>query len=442
MASSRTGTSRALALVLLWPGFWLACSSASSDSAGNAGFAGRTGATGGSGGSAGSASGGAAFHAAGASPANAGAGQGFSGSAGAASSWGGAAGAPQGFGGAAGSAGGLGGAAGAGHAGSGQAGAGAAGAPSKPLDVTFYVVADTHADPPPSSDLQPMARAINAVAKTGTWPAKIDGQDTHFKSGSIGKPRGVVFVGDLTGWGTANTEITTFRHYFEAGNSGDSIGFPSYLGLGNHDIDSADRQEPTASQFRALEWGQLDARHKGPNAPVPVTNYDAASHDYSFDFDRVHLIQLNRFGGDVQYGNPSGWAFLSADLKKYAADGRPVILFQHYGMDPFGTQERWWTEANRTTYRNALKGYHVAGVIVGHTHAAFNYDWQNLRVYQVNNAKAEIGTGNDDGNGSFSIVHISGEQMDVVTCRWLDADGKYELIQPYASVQLDTGAVP
>ena len=33
-------------------------------------------------------------------------------------------------------------------------------------------------------------------------PAKIDGQDTHFKAGSIGKPRGVVFDGDLTGWGT------------------------------------------------------------------------------------------------------------------------------------------------------------------------------------------------------------------------------------------------
>ena len=111
---------------------------------------------------------------------------------------------------------------------------------------------------------------------------------------AIGKPRGVVFTGDLTGWGTAPTELVTFRHYFEAGNSADSIGFPAYLGLGNHDIDSADRPEDLASQYRGLEWGYLDSRHQGPNAPVPVTNYHAASHGYSFDLGRVHLARRYR----------------------------------------------------------------------------------------------------------------------------------------------------
>ena len=287
-----------------------------------------------------------------------------------------------------------------------------------------------------------MARAVNAVAQNGTWPAQIAGQDTHFKGGAIGKPRGVVFVGDLTGWGTAPTELVTFRHYFEAGNSADSIAFPGYLGLGNHDLDSADRPEPLASQYRALEWGYVDTRHKGPNAPVPVTSYDAASHDYSFDFAGVHLFQGHRFTSDVQYGLPSGSAFLAADLKKYASDGRPVILFQHYGMDAFGTQERWGTDADRNTYRAALKGYHVSAVILGHSHAAFNYDWQGLRVFQVNNAKAEINTGNNDGNGSFAIVRVTGKQLDIVTCRWLDDTGKYELIGPYLSGPSDPGAAP
>ena len=308
------------------------------------------------------------------------------------------------------------------------------------MDITFYVVSDTHADPPPSSDLQPTARAVNAVANTGSWPAKIDGQDTHFKGGAIGKPRGVVFTGDLTGWGTAPTELLTFRHYFEAGNSGDSIGFPSYLGLGNHDVDSADRPEDLASQYRGLEWGYVDSRHKGPNAPVPVTNFHAASHGYSFDLGRVHLIQMNRFAGDVQYGLGSALGFLADDLKKYASDGRPVVLFQHYGMDAFGTQARWWTDADRAAYRALLKGYHVSAIIVGHSHAAFNYSWEGLRVFQVNNAKAEINTGNNDGNGSFAIVRITDQQLDVVTCRWLDDSGKYELIGPYLSGPADPGA--
>ena len=440
--------SRALLLALTCPGVWLACSADSQPSgvaaggtqqviAGGGNSAAAAGVAGHASGLAGSAASGS--YGAGGSAGSSTAGQPAAGSNSGGQPSGGTSTGGQSVGGAS-NAGQSSGGASAGHAGMGAAGA--AGAPSKPLDVTFYVVSDTHADPPPSNDLQPMARAINAVAKGGAWPAKIDGQDTHFKAGSIGKPRGVVFDGDLTGWGTAPTELTTFRHYFEAGNSADSISFPAYLGLGNHDLDSADRPEPLASQYRALEWGYVDARHKGPNAPTPVTNYDAGSHDYSFDFDGIHLIQLHRHANDREFGLPSAQAFLAADLKKYASDGRPVFLFQHYGMDPFGTQARWWTDADRVAYRATLKGYHVSAAIVGHTHAAFNYGWEGLRVFQVNNAKAENGTGNNDGNGSFAIVHVTAEQLDVVTCRWLDDQGKYELVSPYFSGPLDPGGAP
>ncbi len=78
-------------------------------------------------------------------------------------------------------------------------------------------------------------------------------------------------------------------------------------------------------------------------------------------------------------------------------------------------------------------------MIVGHTHAAFNYSWEGLRVFQVNNAKGENGTGNNDGNGSFSIVRVTDQQLDVVTCRWLDDQGHYELIGPYLSGPADPG---
>jgi cytolysin (calcineurin-like family phosphatase) len=335
----------------------------------------------------------------------------------------------------------------AGQAG-GSAGAraqGTAGAQANPpLDITFFVVADTHADPVLEDDLLATARTVNAVAANGTWPSQIGGQDTHFKGGPIGKPRGVAFVGDLTGWGTAPTELPSFRHYFEAGNSADSITFPSYLGLGNHDIDTADRSPDLATQYRSLEWGYVDSRHKGPSAAVPVSNFDAASHAYSYDFAGVHLVQVHRFSGDVEYGLSSSLSWLADDLKKYASDGRPVILLHHYGMDAFGTGTNplWWTDADRTAYRNTLKGYHISAVIVGHSHAAFNYSWEGLRVFQVNNAKAEIGTGNNDGNGSFAIVRITADQMDIVTCRWLDTAGNYELIGPYFSGPTDPGAAP
>jgi hypothetical protein len=51
----------------------------------------------------------------------------------------------------------------------------------------------------------------------------------------------------------------------------------------------------------------------------------------------------------------------------------------------------------------------------------------------VNNAKAENGSGNDDGNGSFAVVRITDTRLDVATCRWLDDHGRYEWVAPFDS---------
>src|SRR5262249_11807097 len=78
---------------------------------------------------------------------------------------------------------------------------------SASFDITFFVMADSHADPVPQYDLQAQARAINAVARSGVWPESLDGMRTGFAGGRIARPLGVVILGDLTGWGTAPTEI-------------------------------------------------------------------------------------------------------------------------------------------------------------------------------------------------------------------------------------------
>ena len=61
---------------------------------------------------------------------------------------------------------------------------------------------------------------------------------------------------------------------------------------------------------------------------------------YSWDWGRLHLVQMHRFAGDTSKGAVDSLPWLKADLAAYAADGRPVILFQHYGWDAFST-ERW-----------------------------------------------------------------------------------------------------
>lgn len=305
--------------------------------------------------------------------------------------------------------------------------------PPAARDVTFFVVADTHADPPPSHDLRATARAIDAVAAGGAWPDVIGGTATGFVGGPIGSPSSVVFVGDITGWGTAPLEIPTFRRYFEAGNHADSMQYPAYVGLGNHDVDDADRPPDLGAQYRAMYWAYVEERHRGTGAPVPVTRYDAASHAYSWDAGGVHFVQAHRFPGDDDYGLPSSLPFVRDDLAATAGDGRPVVFFHHYGMDPFGTQPRWWTDAERAAYRDAIAPFNVAAIFVGHSHAAFRYTWESVPVFHTNNAKAEIGTGNNDGNGSFTIVRMSEDRLDVVTCRWLDDQGNYELVEPFHS---------
>jgi cytolysin (calcineurin-like family phosphatase) len=111
-------------------------------------------------------------------------------------------------------------------------------------------------------------------------------------------------------------------------------------------------------------------------------------------------------------------------------------------MDAFGTNGQWWSVADRFNYRSLLTGYHVTAVMTGHTHFAFGYTWDGLTVLQVNNAKAEINAGNNDGNGSFAIVRVTDEQFDVVTARWTDDQGGFELVAPYFSGPTDPGPAP
>jgi cytolysin (calcineurin-like family phosphatase) len=307
--------------------------------------------------------------------------------------------------------------------------------------VTFFVVSDTHVDQltgdgrgDPNRDSnfgdQALVAAIHKVAREGSWPAMVDGKATDFVGGPVGNPKAVVFAGDLSGWGTAATEIPAFRHYYQAGFDAGSLKFPAYLGLGNHDVDDTpDRTGDWAQQNRNQFWGMIDERHKG-NGPVPVLNFDAGSHAYSFEIGGVHFVQLHRYPGDNHYDLPSSVGFLERDLEQYASDGKPVFLFHHYGMDTFGLESRWWTDAERNTYRDTIADYNVAAIMVGHSHAAFRYDWEGKHIFHTNNAKAEVGTGNNDGNGSFSIVRITDTRLNWITCRWLDGQGNYELVGP------------
>lgn len=301
------------------------------------------------------------------------------------------------------------------------------------FDITFFAVADTHCNPNPDIDLTAMVNSISAVASSGAWPELIEGRKTHFTGEKIGNPLGVIFLGDITGSGSVSAlgnELDTFRRFYEVGSGPGAISFPAYVGLGNHDLD---RDDIFAETYRAKMWAYVEQRHKEQNAPVPVLNFDADSRNYSWDWGGVHLIQSHKCPTDTSSGQVSAIDWLSQDLIWNASGGRPVLVFQHYGFDAFGQQDRWWTAADRAELKSTLDEYNVIGVFAGHSHFAKNYTWEELNIFQVNNAKAEIGQGNYDGNGSFTVVRITNERFEMMTCRWLDENGNYEFVQPFYS---------
>ncbi len=300
------------------------------------------------------------------------------------------------------------------------------------LDVTFFVAADLHFDPPPETDQYYHIVAMNSICgsiqnkKAIIWPDKIDGVKTYF--GSTGNvlniPKGVVLCGDITDRADPSA-LKLLRERYEIGNSIKQIHFPVYVGLGNHDLDPQ-HVETHKEEYRNQMLAYVAARHRGKNAPVPVENFDSNSFNYSWNWGRLHLVQTHRFAGNTENGQVNSLGWLKEDLKKFASDGQPVIIFQHYGFDKFSLG--WWSNEEREALKNVLKGYNVIGIFVGHNHFAENLNWEGTPVFQVNNAWKD-----EDGNGSFAVCHITDKFMDVVTCRWKDGEGNVDLVVPFFS---------
>ncbi len=279
--------------------------------------------------------------------------------------------------------------------------------------------------------------AINAI-ENAVWPAAIDGVATGFgRTGQpIGTPLGVVTGGDLTDDGggqitlpSEGTQLLQFSQRYQQGIGPDRIHFPVYLGLGNHDLDQ-DGPPPHGDWYRRELRDYIEVNHRPGvffKPPVPAGSYDAGSDSYSWDWGGLHLVQLHRFGGDTRKGAVNGLDWLKADLAAYAADGRPVILFQHYGWDGFSTEkwdpaaktfddhgdgpDHWWSEQERQALLSALDGYNVVGLFHGHQHGqTMIYRQGGLDLFKPKAAYM----------GGFAVVRVTADRLEVVMAEAAD----------------------
>jgi cytolysin (calcineurin-like family phosphatase) len=144
-----------------------------------------------------------------------------------------------------------------------------------------------------------------------------------------------------------------------------------------------------------------------------LTAVSANGYHYSWDWGRVHLVQLNLFPGkdstDCIVGPPDhnpedSLGFLKEDLaKKVGASGKLVVIFCHYCYS--GGMADWWTDAAKERFHDAVKGYHVA-LIHGHSHGAYFYTWKGLQAISDGSTAKP-----DSQSGDFMVVRVTGDHL-------------------------------
>lgn len=307
-------------------------------------------------------------------------------------------------------------------------------APTSPVDVWFAVVGDVQF----KEESQEFA-AVQAVV------AKIN---------SINRIRplqGVVLVGDLTDgktiiqgggyercgivdsrppWGDSG-EFKAFKKLFEHDNeeSAYRVKPKVYVGVGNHDLYYGGDEIDDACARRNV-WKYVKGRHHGPDAPVPVDDYDELSHSYSWNWGNLHLVQLHTGGGDTGLPDRPGMyhsdlPWLARDLDGIPAE-TPVILFQHYNWGSGQRQpDYYWGEASARALNDVLveSKTNVIAAFHGHLHGGRTSHYHSGLLYGDGEKDVpifNIGMGNycsDCPEGKrlpkFALVHVTDTDINV-----------------------------
>ncbi|MEI9418415.1 LysR family transcriptional regulator [Mesorhizobium sp. Cs1321R2N1] len=254
-----------------------------------------------------------------------------------------------------------------------------------------------------------------------------------------GTPLGLAVGGDITDDGggqitepSEGTQLLQFSQRYQQGMGPDRVHVPVYVGLGNHDLDQ-NGPPHHVDWYRREMRDYVEVNHRAGvffKPPVPAISYDVDTDCYSWDWGGLHLLQTHRFAGDIGHGADNSLPWLKQDLATYAADGRPVILFQHYGWDSFSMERwdtvkrvfddggkgapHWWSDADRQALLAALKGYNVVAVFHGHQHEVpMIYQRDGLDLFKPKAAYM----------GGFALARVTDDSLDVVLGQASDDHG-------------------
>ena len=265
--------------------------------------------------------------------------------------------------------------------------------------VTFLATSDSHYDAFENEDRNDRNHAtieqMNAIAGT-PWPRELGGD-------AIGRPRGVVLLGDVIDDGDRKVDGNSqtqrqwecFLKQFGLDGSDGLLKFPVFEGWGNHDGPPAGKE-----RFGFSMQGQLKARNKRRLQKGLIANLSENGLHYSWDWGRLHLLQVNIYPADRQHPavrynpvwhDPQGaLRFLKSDLKRaVGTSGRPVVILAHCGFDT-----NWWHAEDWAAFYEAVKPYNVLAYLHGHTGTGV-HEWkpkgQKRPLTVINTGQTENG---------------------------------------------------
>lgn len=276
--------------------------------------------------------------------------------------------------------------------------------------VAFFLIGDTHflAGKDDTSKLDPRSATVNSnlVDRLN----ELAGKPIPAASGGgkVLAPRGVIHAGDCIDTGDKPnlkmqaTEWSAFTDTLGLTGKDGKLSLPVYEVHGNHDSPRGD----------GLAIKKIIERNKSRPG---VTNVSASGVHYSWDWGPVHFINLGIVVGQAadvsrnrRYAPLGSLDFLISDLKeKVGSSGRPVVITHHVDMirysQPLPVEDKKaagmeWDPADVSAFYQALRGYNIAAILYGHTHARNIFRWDG----SAKGAKEGIPVFNVDNGAHFS----------------------------------------
>ena len=255
--------------------------------------------------------------------------------------------------------------------------------------IAFFVVGDTHFFADADSPDRLLERSAEVTGSLVDCLNKLPGTEIPERSGggAVRKPFGVIHAGDVIDTGDKQgklqdamqrTEIAAFERTMGLSGEDGGLDYPVYEVHGNHDGPSG--RGPAIERIIERNKTRPRVDHVSPNGL-----------HYAWDVGDVRFVNLGIVVGSVpgierrrRYAPLESLDFLGTDLREKVGDsGRPIVVTHHVDIArytapvpadaPFADKE--WDPADVGGFFEALRGYNVAAVLYGHTHARQVWRW-------------------------------------------------------------------